>query len=232
MKDPIIKILLLDDEKPFRESLRRLLRTLGTIPKSRCCAEAENGSQAIKELQSKEIDIALIDYRLPGENGVKIVKRMLEIQADLVVVMLTGESDTNIAVNAMKNGASDFLVKGNLKPSSLLRAVQNAYNKAMMQKQLKQQQMMIMNSERNKVMLESVGAACHHIGQPATVLNTCFEMLKECKLDSQAKSLLENCEGAVEDILETLKKMQRLEHYQTEQYTTNTQGRRILKVER
>ncbi|NQT83028.1 sigma-54-dependent Fis family transcriptional regulator [bacterium] len=99
-------ILVVDDEKNTREGLRRGLEPLGY--EVRLAADA---SEAIETLKSGVIDLMLTDLRMPGMDGLELIKVAQRISPDTQIIMLTAYPDHKTAVEAMRHGAYDYLEK-------------------------------------------------------------------------------------------------------------------------
>jgi DNA-binding NtrC family response regulator len=99
-------ILVVDDEKHICTLISRLLKRegLGTI-------EAYEGNTAVKMILSQKPDVVLVDFRMPGMNGMELLKRAKELDEDLPIVMITAYADIKGAVEAMRSGAHDYLAK-------------------------------------------------------------------------------------------------------------------------
>jgi two-component system nitrogen regulation response regulator GlnG len=99
-------ILIVDDEKNICTLLSRLLSREGleTI-------EAYEGDTAQKMIVSQKPDVVLVDFRMPGMNGMELLERAKEFDQDLPVVMITAYADIKGAVEAMRAGAHDYLAK-------------------------------------------------------------------------------------------------------------------------
>ncbi|MDR2803236.1 MAG: sigma-54 dependent transcriptional regulator [Treponema sp.] len=100
------KILIADDEKGIREGLAESLEVDGYD-----VAIAEDGEAAWKRYQKGDIDLAIIDLRMPGMNGDELLKRIKSDSLGVPVIVLTGHGTVKDAVEAMRNGAWDFLTK-------------------------------------------------------------------------------------------------------------------------
>ena len=100
------KILIVDDEKPTRDVMARALG--GSYE----CLTAPDAEQALAVIEATD-DLALLisDVRMPGESGVELVKKAKKIRPSLACMLLTAYGTVDLAVEAMKDGADDFLTK-------------------------------------------------------------------------------------------------------------------------
>jgi DNA-binding NtrC family response regulator len=103
MKSPI---LIVDDERSIRIGLKSLLSKEGYE-----VAVAENGNDALRLLASQEYDLVLTDLRMAGLDGLGLLKKIKEQYPDTLVIMMTAYGSEKIAVEAMKAGARDYLIK-------------------------------------------------------------------------------------------------------------------------
>jgi len=106
MTNPSARILVVDDEKLIRWSVAERLQRDGYEVLS-----AESGEQALEIVAATPPDLMLLDVRLPGIDGVQTLQRALSLHPELAVLMMSAHSTVDIAVEAMKHGAIDFLVK-------------------------------------------------------------------------------------------------------------------------
>jgi len=98
-------ILIVDDDRNTREGLRRALRRNYRV------STAESGDSALKILADGAVDVLLSDVRMPGIDGITLVQRAKAHHPELVAILLTAYGNVEIAVDAMKAGAYDFLMK-------------------------------------------------------------------------------------------------------------------------
>ncbi len=106
MNANLARILVVDDEKLIRWSVGERLQRDGYE-----VVAAESGEQALDMVAANAPDLLLLDVRLPGIDGLTTLQRALAIQPDVPVLMMSAHSTVDIAVEAMKHGAIDFLVK-------------------------------------------------------------------------------------------------------------------------
>jgi DNA-binding NtrC family response regulator len=101
-----LKILIIDDEEIIHETLGDYLESA-----KHKVDHAYNGKQALEEISHGEYDLALLDQRMPQMNGVEIFKQIQQTNPDLAVVIITGHGNMELAVQALRLGALDFLNK-------------------------------------------------------------------------------------------------------------------------
>ena len=120
-----MRVLIIDDEKNIRISLSSILEDEGYEVLS-----AESGEEGLQLLTDNQIDLILLDVKLPGIDGIQVLEKVLENYPEMDVIMISGHSDISIAVKAVKMGAYDFMEK----PLSLPKIVVAARNIAEKQK--------------------------------------------------------------------------------------------------
>jgi signal transduction histidine kinase len=132
-----LHILVIDDSEDDRLLYRRALKkspdTLYEI------AEADNGESGLDALEHHRPDCILLDYSLPGRNGVEVLKRIRALDAHVPVVILTGQGNETVAVAAMKEGAQDYIAKSTITPDALERVVRVAIAHGRMQQRIHEQ---------------------------------------------------------------------------------------------
>ena len=100
------KLLIADDEKNIREGLAAFLEQDGY--ETSCAAD---GKEAWKLFGKGDIDLGITDLRMPGMDGAELLRRILADTPGLPVIVLTGHGTVDVAVNAMREGAWDFITK-------------------------------------------------------------------------------------------------------------------------
>lgn len=107
-------ILVIDDEPALRQSLARILQKAGYQ-----VTTAENAEQGMSFIESDGFDLVFMDLRMPGIAGLEALKLIHNSYPDLPVVLFTAQPDLNSAVEALRSGATDYLLKP-LKPEAIL----------------------------------------------------------------------------------------------------------------
>lgn len=100
------KILLVDDEAPVRDILKRILENEGFI-----CQEADSADRALELLEAEEFSLVLLDIQMPGQSGLQLLPVLSERFQDLAVIMATVEDDRKVAEQALKDGAYGYVIK-------------------------------------------------------------------------------------------------------------------------
>ncbi len=123
------RILVVDDEASIRESLRMILEYEGYQVE-----EAKNGEEAIEAVRRHVPEAILLDIKMPGLDGLSVLRRLQERGYDLPVLIVTGHGDVSTAVEATKAGAFDFFEKP-LQRERVLVSLRNAVDVARLQRE-------------------------------------------------------------------------------------------------
>ncbi|WP_457551782.1 response regulator [Desulfobacula sp.] len=117
-------ILLIDDEIEFVQTLAERLELRGYVSKI-----AEDGESGISMLAKESFDVAILDLMMPGLSGLDTLRQIKDIEKALPVIMLTGHGSTKDAMEGMRLGAFDFLMKP-LDINELLEKIKQAVSDA------------------------------------------------------------------------------------------------------
>jgi len=101
-----VKILIVDDEKDFVEMFSLRLNRQGEK-----VSAAYSGQEALDLLEKTKIDVVILDIRMPGMDGIETLKKIKARHPLIEVILLTGHGSTETAVEGMKSGAFDYLMK-------------------------------------------------------------------------------------------------------------------------
>jgi DNA-binding NtrC family response regulator len=101
-----VKILIVDDEKDFVEMFSLRLNRQGEK-----VSAAYSGQEALDLLEKTKIDVVILDIRMPGMDGIETLKKIKARYPLIEVILLTGHGSTETAVEGMKSGAFDYLMK-------------------------------------------------------------------------------------------------------------------------
>src|SRR3954470_8732900 len=106
-------LLIVDDEKTQREGLRAALEDRYDV------YLAEDAKAATELLEREHFDVLLTDFRLPGEDGMKLIARAKSLSKPPICILMTAYGSEEVAVEAMKRGADDYIAKGRLQIDEL-----------------------------------------------------------------------------------------------------------------
>jgi DNA-binding NtrC family response regulator len=137
------RVLLVDDEESFVTALGKRLNARELKVET-----SNSGEDAIAKAKQQEFDVVVLDLAMPGMDGIETLKRLLQIDPDLQVILLTGHGSIEKAVEATKLGAMDFLQKPASLPD-LLELIHEASKKraVLMDKRISQQVADVINKK-------------------------------------------------------------------------------------
>ena len=123
------KILVVDDEQSLRDFLAIMLKKEGHE-----VVTADSGDAALKAVQAEIFDLVISDVRMPGTDGISVLKTVKDVSPETVVVMITAFATAETAVEAMKLGASDYIIKP-FKIDELKLVINNSLEKRLLRKE-------------------------------------------------------------------------------------------------
>jgi signal transduction histidine kinase len=189
-----LKILYMEDDPGLGRLFQKKLSQLGQV------VVAANGVEGLERYQEDSYDVLVIDYQMPVMDGLQVLKKLVSNGTPPPVIMLTGAGNEEIAVEAMKMGAIDYLVKDidgkyfQLLPLVINEAVQRyrfAEEKKRMQKELKQYATEL---ERSNQELEQFAyVVSHDLKEPLHTIRGFAKFLEESyhdQLDEQANEFM------------------------------------------
>jgi len=101
------KILVDDDDEPIRALFVKALNEMGGFS----VEEAETAEDALQKMGSMEFDLVLADLKLPNMDGLQLITQIVNSKPEILTILVTGHASIDSAVEAMKRGASDYLIK-------------------------------------------------------------------------------------------------------------------------
>jgi DNA-binding NtrC family response regulator len=116
-------VLVIDDERSIRNTLKDILEH-----EEMQVEIAEDGMKGLNIIKEKNVDVVLCDIKMPQMDGIEVLNKIMEINPNLPVIMITGHGDIDTAVESIKKGAFDFLQKP-LDLNRILVTIRNALDK-------------------------------------------------------------------------------------------------------
>jgi len=200
-----IKVLIIDDAPEDRDVFCRYLRQFSIVQEFQIL-ETDSGVEGLEICQKEHPDCILIDYQIPDLDGLEFIQSLAkdDTQRFIPVLMLTGQGNEGVASEAMKGGASDYLVKSKLTSEGLFRAVTRAIEKSHLLSTNEKQRMEIERSYRE---LEQFAyTASHDLQAPVRRISKFLELLQ---MDLQ-ESLPERSKDYLERAMKSAHHMRRL----------------------
>ena len=155
-------LLIVDDEKTTREGLRAALEHRYDV------YLAEDAKAALELLEKEHFDVLLTDFRLPSEDGMKLIARAKSLSRPPICILMTAYGSEELAVEAMKKGADDYIAKGRLQIDELEMRIA----RALRQQNLETENVSLHQQLDAKFRMENV------IGQSAAMQEV-FEMVQQ-----------------------------------------------------
>lgn len=101
-----MKIMLVDDEVRYLETTRRLIEKKGYV-----AITAQSGEEALEKLKKQIVHVVVLDVKMPGMDGNETLKAIKRLYPLVEVIMLTGHATVDSAIDGLKSGAGDYLMK-------------------------------------------------------------------------------------------------------------------------
>ncbi|MBI4621022.1 MAG: response regulator [Desulfobacterales bacterium] len=122
-----IRLLLVDDEEDFRTTLASRLKRRNID-----VTDVGSGNEAIELIRERSFDVAVLDIKMPGMDGIETLKHLKKIAPLVEVILLTGHGSVEAGIEGMRLGAYDYLMKPyNVK--DLLLKVEDAYRRKLLE---------------------------------------------------------------------------------------------------
>jgi DNA-binding response OmpR family regulator len=188
MATPTYTLLIVEDFPEDRERYRRCLLTDPSC--TYCLLEAESVAEGLELCQTQAVDAVLLDYMLPDADGLEFIRSLLDQSngSSPPVVMVTGEGHERVAVQAIKMGAEDYLVKRDLTPKLLQSTLRSAIENTRLRLQLQQCRERFQISVDN--MLDCFGIYSAIRDEAGQITDFRFEYLNTAALESNQMRLI------------------------------------------
>jgi two-component system response regulator HydG len=177
------RLLVVDDEFSMRDSLEQWFRRDGYRT-----ATAGDATEALQKLQEATFDVVLLDIKLPGVDGLELQRRLHALDPDLVVIMITAYASVDTAVQALKEGAFDYVTKP-VDPDELSRLVRRAVEKRLLAKE----------NQRLRRKVEQLAMPGEIVGMSAPILEV-LEMVRSVA-DTDATVLIRGESGTGKELV-------------------------------
>jgi signal transduction histidine kinase len=183
MAETEANILVIDDEVGMREGCRRAL-----TPHGFHVSVAEHGVEGLRKLREGHFDLILVDAMMPGLSGLELLDRVYEYDPDIVCIMITGYATVDLAAQAMKKGARDFLPKP-FTSDELLAVVRKSLDERKRrlalerEKELAEEQLQLERISQERAKLDAIESRfmlviAHKLRDPAGVIKSYLQLMR------------------------------------------------------
>lgn len=187
-------VIIIDDEKPMRDSCTQILAKDGFK-----ALTAEDGTQGLEKIREHKPDLALVDLKMPGINGLELLEKIKEVDPGIISIVITGFPTIDSAVEAMKRGAYDFLPKP-FSPEELRIIVRRGY-----ERRRSLQESSRLRQEKERLQEYFITLVSHEIRSPlATVKQNFYTLLNGYvgDIEPEQKDVIKLCTERIDSVLQ------------------------------
>ncbi len=204
------RILVVDDEVGIREGCRRVL-----VPQGFAVDVAENGPVGLRKLRESRYDVLLLDIMMPGMSGIEVLRQARQIDPDLICIIITGYATVELAVQAVREGAHDFIAKP-FSADLLLQVVNRELERRALRKEaervrtLEEEARELARAKAELQKLEAVEgrfmlSLVHILRAPVAVLQNTIQLIRQGYIPPEEQpEMLERAETRAGELLATL----------------------------
>ncbi len=207
MSNKAISILLVDNDPTFASLFQdNLLKARGIEFLLTRRTTADGALAAIAE--HPEFDLIIADFQLPDANGLEFCLRLNQLENRIPIVMMSSKRDVKLAVEVMKLGVEDFLLKEELNEAHVPRAFVNILERTRVQAQMKAvEKRMLLAENRSQAIRELVVTVCHEFNNPLAAIKISSELLRRVPLKKHQTELLHEFDGVFQKIESEVKRL-------------------------
>ncbi len=214
MEEETVNVLLVDDDPDMGKFVEVTLRKIEGFRFHMITKEI--GEDGLKEVESnKSIDLVISDYFLPDLNGIDLSKKIIDKHPRLPIIILSANADMKVAVEAIRLGVADYLLKDELNSTLFTQAVLGALQK---QKLLREYSQLEVKKKRLETLQEMVNTITGQVEQPLNDMRTILDKFVEGELEEKGVRYLRLMKENLSRIEQKIEKLRNLQDDKTVQY--------------
>ena len=205
-----VRILMVDDDVAFSRVVRAILQLYRQ--RTFIITWKESVESALVEIeQNQDIDLILTDYYFPTSNGLEFCLQLDQMGRSIPIIFLTGARDFKLAVEAMKLGVEDYLLKEDLDQAYLPRTILSILDRVLLRKhKLSIEKRIAMAESRAQVIRELVVTVCHEFNNPLAAIKISFDLLQRQSMETVAPEMMSSFESRFNTIDSEIKQLRDL----------------------
>ena len=202
-----ITLLFVDDDPGYMAVAQHLLSKYQG--KKFSIVWKKDGPSAIEEIQKNPaIDILLIDYYLPDVNGLEVTREIRARNIAIPIIFLTSNKDFRLAIEAMKYGVEDYMVKDEAVDSVLPRTIVNILERVALKRKIAEQQKAdLIAKKRTDAIKELVVTVCHEFNNPLAAIKISADILMKQRLAEKDKELIKQLDSNISAVEREINKL-------------------------
>jgi FixJ family two-component response regulator len=202
-----VHVLLVDDDIAFSKLIQVILKRFQQRTFVFIWKDTVEGALA-EIAQNHEIDVILMDYYFPTSNGLEFCLQLDQMGQSIPIIFLTGYRDFKLAVEAMKLGVEDFLLKDDLNEAYLPRTILGILDRVRLRKQKQAvEKRLAMAESRAQAIRELVVTVCHEFNNPLAAVKISFDLLQRQILEKIQPEVLKSFENRFNTIDSEIKQL-------------------------
>lgn len=202
-----ISVLLVEDDSSYVKVVQHQLKRFPS--REFQLTWKESVEEALTELKKgSRFDVILTDYNFPSSNGLEFCLQLNEMGNQIPIVIITATRDIKLAIDAMRLGVEDFLLKEDLGESHLPRTITNVVERVALRKQMHAvEKRMTIAENRAQAIRELVVTVCHEFNNPLAAIKISSDLIQRQELTNEDKIFMKQLDASLQKIEAEIKRL-------------------------